>query len=259
MESLKVLFVGNSFSLDTAEFAAEIAHSLGISSVKFGVLYRGSCTIGMHYFHVTEDAPAYTYYLNEGDGWHSVPEHTISDAVKSEDWDWIVIQHGSGMKTRYTSCKCYEKLSPLIDSIKEMAPAHTKIAFNLTWLGESTLEHHEILSYDGNTALMREKLEETTQAMVVNNPKVDLLVPTGTAIENARTSRIGLLTRDCCHLSLDKGRFIACLAFVSTISGIDAAKISWVPDKVDDYALKVAIAAVQSAQKAPLAITKIDF
>jgi hypothetical protein len=104
-------------------------------------------------------------------------------------------------------------------------------------------------------ALMREKLEEVTREVMKNNPKIDLLVPTGTAIENARTSHIGLLTRDCYHLSMDKGRYIAGLTFISTVTGIDAEKITWAPDGVDDYAIKVAIESVKNAQRSPLAVT----
>lgn len=103
---------------------------------------------------------------------------------------------------------------------------------------------------------MREKLEEVTRDVILGNPKVDLLIPTGTAIENARTSRIGVLTWDGYHLSLDKGRYIAGLAFISTVTGIDAAKIEWTPENVDDYARRVAIESVKNAQKAPLAVTR---
>jgi len=255
MDSLKVLFVGNSFAVDTMEHAANIAHALGIAHVKFGTLFVGGCSIQMHYEHAMEDAGVYTYYINEGEGWSSTPGYRISDAVKSDDWDWIAIQHGTHGTSRYTSPACYERLDALIDYLKALAPAHTKIAFNLTWLGESTRQHHEILSYGGNMALMREKLVEVTKQVIVNNPKVDLLVPTGTAIENARTSGIGLLTRDCYHLSVDKGRYIAGLAFISTITGISADGITWTPCGVDEYARQVAIEAVQNAQRFPLAVT----
>lgn len=257
MKTLKILFIGNSFAVDTMEHAAHIAHSLGVSKVKFATLYLGGCSIDMHYQHAIEDVAAYTCYVNEGNGWVSIPEYKISDAVKSDVWDWIAIQHGTKGNARYTSCECYENLAPLVDYLKALAPSHTKIAFNLAWLGESTRQHHEIISYSGNMALMREKLVEVTQAMVLTNPKIDLIVPTGTAIENARTSKIGLLTRDCYHLSVDKGRFIAGLAFISTITGIDAEKIAWAPDNVDEYAVKVAVEAVKSAQKYPFLITKV--
>ena len=196
MDSLKILFVGNSFAIDTMEHAANIALALGIKKIKFGTLYVGGCSIDMHYEHAIGDMPVYTYYTNDGDGWSSVPEYKISDAAKEDDWDWIAIQHGTCGTNRYTSPECYENLIPLIDYIKALVPQHSKIAFNLTWLGEHTCQHHEIISYRGNMTLMREKLVEVTKMMVVDNPKVDLLVPTGTAIENARTSHIGLLTRD---------------------------------------------------------------
>lgn len=256
IKALKILFVGNSFAVDTMEHAANVALSLGVPAVKFGTLYVGGCSIDMHYDHAMEDSAVYTYYTNDGGGWTSVNEHKISDAVKSDDWDWIAIQHGTHGTSRYTSCECYEKLAPLVDYLKALAPAHTKIAFNLTWLGESTRQHHEIISYGGNMKLMREKLVEVTKEMVLANPKIDLLVPTGTAIENARTSKIGLLTRDCYHLSVDKGRFIAALAFISTVTGMDASKIKWKPDNVDAYTVKVAIESVKNAQRYPFDIVK---
>ena len=255
MDTLKVLFVGNSFAVDTMEYAANIAQSLGIVRVKFGTLYVGGCSIQMHYEHAMDDAGVYTYYVNEGEGWESTPNYKISDAVKSDDWDWIAIQHGTHGASRYTSPECYDRLDALIDYLKSLAPAHVKIAFNLTWLGESTHQHHEIRSYEGNMALMREKLVEVTRKIIVNNPKVDLLVPTGTAIENARTSHVGLLTRDCYHLSMDKGRYIAGLTFISTITGLSADRITWKPYGVDEYARQVAIESAKNAQHFPLAIT----
>ena len=256
MKSLKILFVGNSFAMDTMEHAPEIALDLGVESLKFGTLYIGGCPIELHYENAVGDLPAYTYYTNVGDGWDKQEEVRISDAIKSEDWDWIAIQHGTKGRSRYTSPECYEKLTPLIEYIKNLAPSHTKIAFNLTWMGESTRQHHEILSYGGNVALMREKLVEVTREMVLKNPLVDLLVPTGTAIENARTSRIGLLTRDCYHLSMDKGRYIAALTFIGSVTGLSVDQIAWCPNGVDEYARQVAVESANNAIQYPLEITQ---
>jgi hypothetical protein len=258
MDQLKLLFVGNSFAVDTAQYAVEIARSLGVQRVTMGVLFVGGCSIEMHYAHAMEDIPAYVYHLNEGEGWSSTPDCRISDAVKGDEWDWIVIQHGTHGAARYTSPECYEKLAPLVSYLKQLASAHTRIAFNLTWMGESTRQHHEILSYGGDIALMRKRLEETTREAVLKTPGVDLLIPTGTAIENARTTKIGLLTRDCYHLSMDKGRYIAGLALVSTVTGISADRITWAPDRVDEYAVRVAVEAVKWAQVAPLRVTPLD-
>ena len=255
METLKVLFVGNSFARDTVELAPDIAKSLGIDQIKFANLYVGGCSIDMHYAHAIGDLPAYDYYINTGEAWTYTPEHRISDAVREEDWDWIVIQHGTRGTSRYTSPECYDNLAPLVRYLKSLAPSHTRIAFNLTWMGESTYQHHEIISYGGDMTTMRRRLIEVTQACVLTQPQIDLIIPTGTAIENARTSHIGLLTRDCFHLSVDKGRYIAALTFLAAITGLDVSGISRAPTGVDDYARRVAIEAAQNALRAPFTIT----
>ena len=118
------------------------------------------------------------------------------------------------------------------------------------------------------TAIHRRYVEAGTQLLCTNTYTCnstraaaggyDLAEVVGAAIENARTSRIGLLTRDCYHLSMDKGRFIAALAFISTITGIDSGKIAWAPENVDEYAVKVAIESVKNAQKYPFLITKSE-
>lgn len=252
-ESLKLLFVGNSFALDTMEHAANIALALGIRRVKLATLYVGGCSIDMHHNHAYNDMPVYKYYVNTGDGWSCTPEYKISDAIKSDAWDWIAIQHGTKNGSRYTSPECYEKLDSLIDYIKDLAP-NARLAFNMTWLGESTKDHHEIISYGGDMKRMREELVKVKREVILTNPRIDKFIPTGTAIENARTSRIGLLTRDGYHLSYDKGRFIAGLALISTICDVEVDSISWTPEGVDEYAVSVAIESVRNARAAPLQI-----
>ena len=255
MDTLKILFVGNSFARDTVELAPGIARSLGIGQFKFANLYVGGCSIDMHYEHAMGDLPVYDYYVNTGEEWICTPEHRIGDAIREEEWDWIVIQHGTRGTSRYTSPECYDNLAPLIAYVKSLAPAHTRIAFNLTWMGESTRQHHEIISYGGDMAEMRRRLVEVTQACVLTQPQIDLITPTGTAIENARTSRIGLLTRDCFHLSVDKGRYIAALIFLAAITGLDVSDVIWTPPGVDDYARRVAIEAAQNALRSPFEVT----
>ena len=258
MKELKLLFIGNSFAEDTMEHAAGVARSLGVEKMKLGVLFFGGCPIEMHYQHTVEDLAVYSLRINEGDGWHSTPEFTVDEAVKMEKWDYIAIQHGTKNGNRYTSPECYEKLTPLIEHVRSIAQGEPKIIFNLTWMGESTKQHHEILSYGGDISAMRAALEDVTREVILGNPNVDILAPTGTAIENARTTGIGLLTRDCYHLSVDKGRYIAALTFMSCVLGVDAGEIDWMPEGVGEYAREVAIAAARAAIKNPLKVTKLD-
>ena len=257
-QSLKILFIGNSFSVDTMEHVANIALGCGVQEVRLGTLYYGACSIGLHHEHASGDLPAYEYYTNSGQGWTCREGVRIREALVSEEWDWVVIQHGTKNGSRNTSASCYEKLDWLIDYCKQYLPAKTKIAFNMTWLGEPEATHPEIVSYGGDTRKMRAKLEEVMRQVICENPKIDCMVPTGTAIENARTTNIGTLTRDLYHLSYDKGRFIAGLALVSALADVDALCCTWRPDGVDDYAFGVAVEAVRSARRTPLQVTTLE-
>ena len=65
-EEIKILSIGNSFSVDTMEFTAAMALSMGIKKVKLGNLYIGGCSVKRHYTNAKEDLPAYKYYTNDG-------------------------------------------------------------------------------------------------------------------------------------------------------------------------------------------------
>lgn len=94
--------IGNSFSEDTTRRLAEIALSVGIEKIKVGNLFVPGCSINKHFLHATNDMPVYRYDINEGTGWVRTPNYKISDAVKSDNWDWISIQHGTHDRSRYT-------------------------------------------------------------------------------------------------------------------------------------------------------------
>ena len=57
---LKLLYIGNSFSMDILEHAVDIAHDLGISDIKIGDMYYPSCSLKMHLNHALNDEAKYT-------------------------------------------------------------------------------------------------------------------------------------------------------------------------------------------------------
>ncbi len=255
LEQLKILCIGNSFSVDTMEHVANIALNSGIKNVKLGNLYIGGCSINKHYHNIENDIPAYKYYLNTGTEWTSLPEYRISDAVKSEMWDWISIQHGTGDGSRYTLVESYAKLAGLVEHVKSLAWQGVKINFNMTWVGEPYYNHPEIVAYGGNQLLIYAKIAEIMQNVIVPMKEIDFVSPTGTAIQNARTSKLKTLSRDGYHLSLDIGRYIAGLAFFKALTGLDIDRITWAPEGVDNTAVKIAIESANNAIKVPFAVT----
>ena len=131
MKELKILSIGNSFAVDTIEYLPKITIHLGYDKVKMGNLYIGGCSINQHYDNAMNDAAYYCYYLNDGFGWEASQGYKMSDVIKSEKWDWISIQHGTGDGSRYTSEDSYVNLLPLIKYVKGIACNGVKIAFNM--------------------------------------------------------------------------------------------------------------------------------
>ena len=251
----KVLSVGNSFAVDTMEHLALIAHALGVERMHIGCLYVGGCSIAMHHAHAMGDMPVYKYYTNEGDGWTSTPEYKISDAVASEKWDVISIQHGSKDGSRYTDPASYEKLPDLVAYIRAHAWEGAKIAFNMTWIGEPYDKHAELISYDRDQLKMYRLVTELTQQTVAAVPGIDIICPTGTAVQNARTSPLETVSRDGYHLTYDVGRYLAGLTFFGKLTGADIRPIACAPAGVSEWERRIAVESAANALITPYEVT----
>ena len=251
---MKILSIGNSFSEDTMEHIGSIAKAVGITEFKFANLFIGGCSINRHYGNIVNDTAEYIYFTDQGDGWTKTKDFSIAKALGEEEWDFISIQHGTGDKSRYTSPESYENLEKLTDRVRSMNPS-AKIAFNMAWVAEPESSHHEISSYGGDQILMYEKLTALTQKYVA--PLVDVVVPTGTAVQNARPHIPKKLTRDNFHLSYDLGRYIAGLTFLKRLCDIDLNAITHCPEGITDNELQIAKKAVLAAVKTPYATSDL--
>jgi hypothetical protein len=255
-KSLKILSVGNSFAMDTTEHAPKIALDLGFESVHMGTLYIGGCSINRHYGNAQANAQAYEYYVNDGDEWHKSLNVSIQDAINSEEWDFISIQHGTGDGSRYTRGESYENLALLVEYIREKAPSKAKIVFNMAWVMEPDSTHPEIRSYDGDQLLMYENLARITEQVVMPTKGIDIISPAGTAIQNARaTGKLGKLCRDGFHLSYTKGRYLAALTFLCTLTSIGPRTLTSAIDGISDDELNIIVECAANAIKNPFRVT----
>ena len=257
-KGLKILTVGNSFGVDTSQHVADIALSLGFERVKIGVLYIGGCSINKHYANAANDLPAYRYYENTGLGWSEVEGKRISETVMADDWDFISIQHGTADGSRYTLPASYVNLTALVSYIKGIAPPSAKIAFNMAWVMEPYGKHPEIRAYNGDQLQMYQNLVQITEQIVLPTKDLDIVSPTGTAIQNGRATEIGdALSRDGFHLSLGKGRYIAGLTFLKALTGIEIDNVPWVPEGVTEREKEIAVQCANLAISCPFAISPI--
>ncbi|MGN1094749.1 MAG: DUF4886 domain-containing protein, partial [Eubacteriales bacterium] len=101
--TIKILAIGNSFSVDAMEYLYNICADAGIENIVLGNLYIGGCSLDTHWNNIKSGAAAYTYYKNTSGKWVSYTKG-IPATVWEDDWDFITVQQvsqNSGMPDTY--------------------------------------------------------------------------------------------------------------------------------------------------------------
>ncbi len=259
--SFKVLFIGNSFSDDTIEYAYSLAKDIGMEDILIGNLYYGGCTIEEHLSFLNDPNPHYNFRLarsekiihsSEGD----TPDTFIEDGVSYTDWDYIIFQQGSrdsGIPYKY------DNLPILIDYVKKLASnPNVTFGFNMTWAYASSSKNGGFNSYSYNQEIMYKGILESIRTKILPNKDIKFVIPNGTAIQNARTSFLGdNFTRDeTDHLSFDLGRYIAGLTFIATLTKTDADKIKFAPAGLSEKKILLAKESAKNAINNPFEVTR---
>lgn len=249
---LKILTIGNSFSDDTMQYVYEIAKSAGFDKIRLGNLYIGGCTLSTHASNARANRAAYDYRTNYYGKWHTEKDHTMKDAIASENWDFISLQQASGSSGIAES---YSELEYMIEYVSSHAPS-SALVWNMTWAYQQDSDHGEFYKYGNDQLKMYESIISAVRDRVYENGAFARVIPNGTAIQNARTSYVGdTLTRDGYHLSTDLGRYIAGLTLFCSLTGRSPADVAYMPDGVDVDIKKIADEAVANAIASPLAIS----
>lgn len=89
---LKILTIGNSFSVDCMQFVYNIAKAAGVQKIKLGNLYISGCSLETHLNNAKSDAKAYTFYTNNSGTWVTNSNYKLSAGVKSDNWDFVSFQ-----------------------------------------------------------------------------------------------------------------------------------------------------------------------
>ena len=252
MKALSILSIGNSFSADTMEFLAPVALHAGYERVYMGNLYIGGCSVRKHLHNAQNDLAAYTYHTDDGTGWNQTPAVSISQAVTEREWDVINIQQGTLDGSCYSNLADYDDLPALIAYVRSIAKEGTRIAFNMTWVGEPDFDHHEIKAYGGDTARLFADIFLLTKNHIAPLNGLDVVSPTGVAIQFARARYDGKLTCDGYHLSKGLGRFTAALTFFCALTGKRLQTLDWTPENVTEAEKAIALRCASMAMEIEL-------
>ena len=252
---LKILTVGNSFSVDCMQFVYEIAKAAGIEKVKLGNLYISGCSLSKHLTNAKSDSAAYTFYTNESGAWKTNNNYKFSSGVKSDNWDFISFQQVSGSSGKANT---YDTVNELL-SIAEGYCTNENVQFmwHMTWAYQGNSTQTAFADYDKDQMTMYNAIVNAVQTKIVPNQKFAKIIPNGTAVQNARTSYLGdTLTRDGYHMSKDKGRVLAGITVVATTVGIPWDTIDLTKVCSDANFVKVALESAKNAVANPFQVTQ---
>ncbi|GAA0886971.1 DUF4886 domain-containing protein [Sphingobacterium siyangense] len=257
---LRILAIGNSFSEDAIEQNLYELAKAGKKKIVIGNLYIGGAPLSLHVSNAKEDKPAYRYRKINLDGQMSEKANErLSEALIDEAWDYISFQQASPLSGDYDSYA--RDLPPLYDYVtKHILFPETKYILHQTWAYQNSSSHEGFLRYNRSQDSMYSAIANTSQE-VFNWGNFDLLIPSGTAVQNARSSFVGdNFTRDGYHLNLNYGRFVAACTWYEALFHENVLNNTFLPLKVTYVEGEIARAAAHKAVEFPYAVTVLkDF
>ena len=247
---VKILAIGNSFSVDAMEYLWDMCKAGGAEEIVLGNLYIGGCSLSTHYTNSLNEAKSYTYYKNEQGFWRTYPSKSIKDGITDEDWDIITVQQASGDSG---VAKTYSQLPKILEYVNEnKTNPDAKIWWHMTWAYQGNSTHNSFPKYNKDQMTMYDAIVSATKEKALSEELICDVIPSGTAIQNLRSSYIGdTVTRDGYHMSYDIGRYTTALTWFATLAGGDVDALDWVP-KAHEH-IRYDIAAIREAVKAALA------
>lgn len=256
-KTLKILALGNSFTVDATRHLWGIAHNGGVENVVVGNLYIGSCTLDTHWNNISNDLSRYTYYKSTSAAKPTTTEnYSVERALNDEDWDVFVFHQASISASKPET---YTHFNEIIDYMTSNKPNATAF-YQSSWAYQHDSTHsgfHE--TYKGDQMYMYNKLLECTRQVALPNERIHAIIPVGTAAQNLRTTYIGdTITRDGYHLNYGFGRYMAGLAWFAVITGGSIDNVTFIPEEYPDIAEKLPAIkeSVRNALKSPFEITE---
>ncbi len=178
--SLKILAIGNSFTVNSTNHMPWIINAINGDSICIARLVRSSCSLSMHWANHVNNSPDYELYYSDNGSWHFSEINTIDEALRILDWDVIVIQQVSTLSGFYDTYQPY--LDNLIKLFREANPTALS-AWHYTWAYTPSTKNKEFKKYGRDSEKMYAAIMDAGDKVAEN---VDLHINSATLIKRMR-------------------------------------------------------------------------
>jgi len=208
---LRLLAIGNSFTDDALYFVCNMLGNLGVDADTYSVYIAAHEAASLKQWPdvVNNESMLNLYYC--GGKRMDVETGTLKQLL-AQPWDVVVLTQYSGDAINYKTFNPW--LHYMIDAIQQycLNPEVT-LVWQMAWSYNDT--HVTTYSNYERWSL----IAHATQQMMQNDG-IDVLIPVGTAIQNARNTALNSesqLTRDGWHLNEGVGRYIAACTVIQSL------------------------------------------
>lgn len=239
---LRVVFVGNSFSLNATKYAYDVLTNLGYSDFVIGVAYRGSCSLAMHLNSLKTNKADYEYRVCISEGQKNMGTKTLHDILTAESWDVVILQQKSGDTD---NADTYEDVYEVLNYCKKYCP-DAKFGWHMTWQNKNAI-------YEDIISVVKDK--------ILRNAFFEFIIPNGTAVQNASTSYLDdsiIWDDDDLHLEdvHPFGKFVATLGTIKSLlcEKVDLNDITY-KSTLTDEEFEIAKESVSNMYARPFEVT----
>ena len=242
---LKVLMIGNSFSICNLRQMPQVAASMGLR-LDLASLYIGGCSLERHWGNViaATNASFRPYRFDRTTEGRKVVvkgKANIPDALVLDKWDIVTIQQASHFSWRPETYHPFG--DRLVAKIRELAP-QAKIVVQETWSYPPWDRRLRKFGFD--QAEMYARLNGAYAAFAAKHG-LDV-IPVGTAAEFV-PNRDALFTKPDFHFNRE-GEYLQGLAFTARLFGVDVRRCPYRPSWMEASRAEEIKAAVMDAMRA---------
>ena len=257
-DTVRILAIGNSFSQDAVEqYFFELAQEAGIPVI-VGNAYIGGCSIERHVLNSRTGAADYAYRKvgKGGSGERKeYPGRTFAEIIADEPWDYVSLQQASPLSGIYDS---YAQWLPELHAyVSARVPEDAVFMLHQTWAYAADSDHGGFRNYDNDQMKMYRAIVDANEraAVLVG---IGIIIPSGTAVQNARTSFIGdNMDRDGYHLDLLWGRYTAACTWFEKLFGHVSGN-GYAPEGMTGDYVRVARLSAMKAVRHPDRVSRIN-
>ena len=205
----RILAIGNSFSEDAIENYLHSMITAAGDSVIIANLYIGGSSLQDHLTNAKENKSVYSYRKIGTNGVKVTTENvSIERAITDERWNYISFQQVSQNSGQFNT---YQNTLPELLSYVQnrVFYSKTKYVLHQTWAYAQNSTHNGFNNYERDQLTMYNAIVDAADR-ASKLVSIDVVVPSGTAIQNGRTTFWGdNFNRDGYHLDLNVGRYLA--------------------------------------------------